>query len=333
MQSLRHLKLAILALFAVLTIGTGGYMILEGWSFLDSLYMTVITVATIGFREVHVLSTQGLVFTILLIIFGVGIIAYAIGSFAQFMVEGHLQKILGRHQLEKKIDRLHDHYIICGYGRIGSLICRELGEKPLPFVVIEQTAELCEKIAAEGHLYLQGNATEDDILLAAGIERARGLITVVSSDTDNVYITLTARGLNPELYILARASEEGSEKKLARAGASKVISPYTIGATRMAQAVLRPSVMDFIEIATAGQNLELQLEEIRVQSGSKLNGQSLEQTGIRKDLGLIIVGIRSGSAPMIFNPPADTSISPGDILIALGPQSSIVELEQIALGP
>jgi len=329
-SSTRHLKLALLAICTVVSIGTFGYMLIEGWSLLDSLYMSVVTLATVGYREVHLLSTSGMIFTIFLIVFGVGIIAYSIGSFAQFMVEGHLQKLLGRRQVEKKIAKLTGHYIVCGFGRIGSIICREFNERPCPFVVIEQHGDYCEKIAAEGYLYIQGNATEDDVLLAAGIERARGLITVVTSDADNVYITLTARGLCPDVYILSRAGDEGSEKKLSRAGATKVISPYNIGASRMAQAILRPSVMDFIEIATAGQNLELQLEEILVQNASRLVGISLEQTGVRKEFGLIIVGIRSGTAPMIFNPAAETVIVAGDILIALGPQPSIVKLENIA---
>lgn len=330
MHSTRQIKITLLAVVAVFSIGTLGYILIEGWSLLDSVYMTVLTLATVGFREVNPLSPAGMIFTIFLMIFGIGIIAYAIGVFAQFMVEGHLQKVLGRRQVEKKISQLSGHYIICGFGRIGSIICRELHERPVPFVVIEQNSDFCEKIAAEGYLYLQGNATEDEILLAAGIERARGLITVVTSDTENVYITLTARGLSPDLFILSRAGDEGSEKKLNRAGASKVISPYNIGASRMAQAILRPSVMDFIEIATAGQNLELQLEEIMVTSSSRLVGMSLEQTGVRKEFGLIIVGIRSGTAPMIFNPPAETLITSGDILIALGPQPSIVKLERIA---
>lgn len=330
MHAKKHLKFAILAICSVVSIGTFGYMSIEGWTILDSLYMAVITLGSVGFREIHPLSPAGMIFTILLIVFGVGIIAYSIGSFAQFMVEGHLHKIIGRRQVEKKIAKLSGHYIICGYGRIGSIICREFHDRPLPFVVIEQNSEQCDKIASEGYLYIQGNATEDEVLLNAGIERARGLITVVTSDTENVYITLTARGLSPDLFILSRAGDEGSEKKLTRAGASKVISPYNIGASRMAQAVLRPSVMDFIEIATAGQNLELQLEEIVISKDSRLAGLSLEQTGVRKEFGLIIVGIRSGHEPMHFNPPAETLISGGDTLIALGPQPSIVELEKIA---
>ncbi|HAD03735.1 MAG: potassium transporter TrkA [Desulfuromonadales bacterium GWD2_61_12] len=332
MDPIRRLRLSIFFLILVIGLGTCGYCLIEGWSPFDALYMTVITLATVGFREVHELSDAGKGFTILLIIFGAGIIAYTIGSVAQFMMEGQLRTLLGRRKVEKDINKLKDHYIICGYGRIGALIGRELRTKPLPFVVVEKSPHLCEKLDNDGVLYVQGNATDDEALIAAGILRARGLITVVTSDTDNVYITLTARGLNPDLFILARAGEEGSEKKLQRAGASKVISPYTIGAGRMAQAILRPSVMDFIEIATAGQNLELQLEEILVGNASTLIGRSLITSGIRKDLGLIIVGIKKCHGQMLFNPAPETIIEASDTLIALGQQSAIQNLERISGG-
>jgi len=311
--------------------GTAGYAVIEDWSFFDALYMTVITLATVGYGEVHRLSEEGKAFTILLILFGAGIIAYAVGSLIQFTVEGHLLGILGRKKVEKQIRKLKGHYIICGYGRIGHLICREFHNRPLPFVVVEREPDLCQKIEAEGFLHVRGDATDDEVLMAAGIERARGLVTVVTSDTENVYITLTARGLNPELFILARSGEEGSEKKLKRAGANKVISPYTIGANRMAQAILRPSVMDFIEIATAGRNLELQLEEIRVDAASALVGKSLVASGIRRDLGIIIVGIKKGDGQMVFNPASDVEIAASDILITLGQPAAIRNLEEIAL--
>ncbi len=332
MDSIRNLRFSIAILVLVIGCGTVGYSLIEGWTPFDSLYMTVITLATVGFKEVHDLSPEGKIFTIILIIFGAGIIAYAIGSLIQFMVEGQLRQILGRKKLEKQISKLKGHYIICGYGRIGTLICKELAARPLPFVVVEHNPERCEKLATDRILFVRGDATDDDCLMAAGIDRAKGLITAVTSDTDNVYITLTARGLNPDLFILARSGEEGSEKKLKRAGASKVISPYTIGAYRMAQAILRPSVVDFIEIATAGKNLELQLEEILVNPTSHLVGTSLITSGIRKDLGIIIVGIKKGDGKMIFNPASNTLIDSGDVLITLGQQSAIQNLEAIAGG-
>ncbi len=332
MDPVRHLKFSLLTLSAVIGLGTAGYSLIEGWDTFDALYMTVITLATVGFKEVHELSYEGKAFTIVLIIFGAGIIAYAIGSMIQFMVEGQLRSILGRIKLEKQINKLQGHYIVCGYGRIGALICREFQAKPLAFVVVEQDPQLCERLSHEGYLFVHGDATDDETLITAGIQRATGLITAVTSDTANVYITLTARGLNPELFILARAGEEGSEKKLQRAGANKVISPYTIGATRMAQAVLRPSVVDFIEIATAGQSLELQLEEVVVQGASRLAQQSLITAGIRRDHGIIIVGIKKGAGQMTFNPVPTTLIEAGDVLITLGQAAAIRNLERIAAG-
>jgi len=330
MDPIRHLRFLLIILLLVVGLGTTGYSVIEGWGAFDSLYMTVITLATVGFHEVHQLSDQGKAFTILLIIFGAGMIAYSVGSLIRFTVEGELRQLLGRKKLEKQISKLVDHYIICGYGRIGNLICKEFTARPLPFVVVEKDPQLCLRLHNEGYLFVEGDATDDDTLIAAGIRQAKGLITAVTSDTENVYITLTARGLNPGLFILARAGEEGSELKLRRAGASKVISPYTIGATRMAQAILRPSVVDFIEIATAGHNLELQLEEIRVRGGSRLVGKSLMTSGIRKDLGIIIVGIKKGDGQMVFNPASETRIETGDILITLGESPAIQNLDAIA---
>ncbi|HKK02026.1 MAG TPA: NAD-binding protein [Desulfuromonadales bacterium] len=332
MDPIKRLRFSLFILVLAIAFGTLGYMVIEGWNAFDALYMTVITLATVGFREVHTLSPGGRAFTILLIIFGAGIIAYAVGSLIQLMVEGQLRDILGRKKLKTQIRKLRDHYIICGFGRIGSLICRELHARPVPFVVVENHPNALEKLATEGFLHVRGDATDDETLVLAGIQKAKGLITVVSADTDNVYITLTARGLNPELFILARAGEEGSEKKLQRAGATKVISPYTIGATRMAQAILRPSVVDFIEIATAGRNLELQLEEIRVGAGSPLVNQSLIASGVRRDWGIIIVGIKKGDGQMFFNPAPATIIDKNDILITLGELSAIQNLEKIAAG-
>lgn len=332
MDPFRHLRFSIIALVSIIAIGTLGYSLVEGWSLFDALYMTVITLATVGFKEVQPLSDQGKLFTIILIISGTGMIAYTLSSLLQFTLEGQLRKILGRKKLESRISKLSDHYIICGFGRIGHLICREFQSRPLPFVVVEKDPQLVERVEREGFMFVEGDATDDETLQAAGIDRALGLITAVTSDTDNVYITLTARGLNPKLFILARAGEEGSEKKLMRAGASKVISPYTIGASRMAQAILRPSVVDFIEIATASENLELQIEEIPVADSSSLAGKTLIDSGVRQSMGIIIVGIKQVDGQMIFNPPPTRVIEPNSILIILGERPAIIQLEKIAGG-
>jgi voltage-gated potassium channel len=332
MDSLRHLRLSVALLVAIIASGTLGYRLIEGWQTFDALYMTVITLSTVGFKEVHNLSPDGKIFTIILIISGTSTIAYTLGRLLQFTLEGQLRRLLGRKKLENRISKLRNHYIICGFGRIGHLICREFQSRPTPFVIVEKDSHLIERLVREGFLFVEGDATDDETLQAAGIDHAKGLITAVTSDTDNVYITLTARGLNPKLFILARAGEEGSEKKLMRAGASKVISPYTIGASRMAQAILRPSVVDFIEIATTSEHLELQIEEITVSVKSELAGKSLIDSGVRQTMNIIIVGIKQTDGQMIFNPAPDKVIEPNSVLIILGQRKAISQLEIIARG-
>ncbi len=329
MDPVRRLKISIVILLLLLTLGTTGYVVVEGWGLLDALYMTVITLATIGFREVHDLTDQGRLFTMILIVFGVSTLGYLVSSMAQLMFEGQIQRIIGRKKVEKKIDALRDHYIICGFGRIGSMICRELAANDVQFVIVEHNTEVLEAIEDERYLWMKGDATQDDTLIHAGIEQATGLISVVSSDSENVYITLTARGLNPDLYILARSGEDGTELKLKRAGANKVVSPYAIGGMRMAQSILRPNVVDFIEIATASEHLDLQMEEISIPNDSDFAGHTLVTSEFRKQTGVIIVGIKKSYGHMIFNPNPHDKLDEGDTLIVLGDPTSVDKLEEL----
>jgi voltage-gated potassium channel len=316
----------ILVITAVIAYGTVGYMLIEGWSLLDSLYMTVITLTTVGYEEVHVLSDKGRLFSIVLMISGIGSMFYALGVGARVLLEGELRYILGRKRLSKKIENLKNHYIICGFGRMGKIICSELMQNKAPFVVIEGDPEIVATMDAD-ILALQGDATQDSVLKEAGIERAKGLISVLASDASNLYVVLSARGLNPNLNIVARASEEGAEQKLMRAGADNVVSPYFIGGIRIAHTILKPAVVDFIEFATKSGNLELQMEEVKVSAGSRINGQSLDQSGIRKDLGIIIVAIKRESGEMEFNPTSASVIREGDTLVAMGETKNLDALE------
>ena len=329
MDPVRHLKISFFVLLMLISGGTIGYMSIEGWRMLDAVYMTVITLGTVGFREVHDLSDGGKLFTMGLIVVGVSVLGYIVGSLAQIMFEGQIQRIVGRKKVEKKIEALTGHYIICGFGRIGSLICKEFKSNGLSFVIIEKNVAASERLSEDGYLYMKGDATLDETLLKAGINRAKGLISVVTSDTENVYITLTARGLNPDLYIMARSGEEGSDIKLRRAGANKVVSPYTIGGNRMAQSILRPNVVDFIEIATGNEHMELQMEEIDIPAHSAFVGETLVTSGFRKEIGVIIVGIKKSHGKMVFNPHSQTKIDEHDTLIVLGDPNSINKLEDL----
>jgi voltage-gated potassium channel len=329
---LRELKikllLALAMLLSVATFGTAGYILLEGWSFIDALYMTVITLASVGFKEVHDLSERGVIFTIVLIVVGVGTVAYTLSAAARIILEGEFQQVFGRKRLEKRLRALNDHYIICGYGRMGKIICRELKSEGIPFVAIEKNAESLPE--DEGLFTIEGDATHDELLRQVGIERARGLISVLPTDAENLYVVLSARELNPQLFIVARAGEEGSEKKLIRAGANKVVSPYHIGGLRIAHTVLRPAVVDFIEFATKSGNFALQMEEVSIPAGSGLSGMSLDQCGFGRELGIIIVAIKRAAGEMEFNPTFRSTINPGDTLIALGETPRLKKLEDLA---
>ncbi len=325
----RRLFISVIMITFMVTFGTVGYMKIEKWNFLDSIYMTIITLASVGFKEVRELSDNGRIFTIFLIIGGVGTVLYVLNNGAKIILEGEFKEIFGRRRLEKRIKEMKGHYIICGYGRMGKIICRELRNRHIKHIVIEKNPEtgISER---EDLLLLQGDATSDEVLKEAGIERAKGLISVLPTDAENLYVVLSARELNPDLFIVARAGEEGSEQKLIRAGANRVVSPYHIGGLRIAHTVIKPAVVDFIEFATRTGNIDLQMEEIAVKDGSKIAGMTLDECGIGRDLGIIIVAIQRVGGEMKFNPTFRTTIKPGDVLIALGETSKLKRLEELA---
>jgi voltage-gated potassium channel len=315
-------------LSALLVLGSLGFVWLEGWSFFDALYMTVTTLATVGYREVHPLSTIGQAYNMILIITGMGIMLYIVSTVARVVVEWEIREALGRRKLAKGIQKLHDHYIICGFGRIGEIISRQLKQRGFPLIVVDKDPDLPARLEELGYYYAVGDATKEEVLLEAGIDRAKGLVAVVSKDADNVYIILTARSLNPELFIMARAEELGAEQKLFRAGADRVVSPYEIGGRAMAHTILHPTVVDFIDLAMR-EGVELSMEEVAVGTSSSLLGLPLKDTGIRRRFDLIIVAIKRADGEMLFNPQPETPILAGDTLIAVGNRKNLDALEEM----
>jgi voltage-gated potassium channel len=313
----------------ILLTGTFGYMFLEEYAFTDALYLTIITVATVGYGDIVPHHPGGKILTVVLVLVGVSFVMYMFSKIVEAMVEGGLREILGKRQMKKQLNQLHDHYIICGHGRIGSVICQTLQESGRPFVVIERKEEEIQEILKKGYVEIAGEAAHDDVLIEAGIKRALALITVVGTDADNVFITLTAKGLNPNIMVLARSSgENGSETKLKRAGADKVISPYLIGGKRMAQSMLRPNVTDFIDLAMYRPDVSLCLEEILVTEKAPIHEKTLQQSNLRQQYDIIVIGIKRPGENMLFNPKPESTILTGDVLIVLGQEDQLAELEK-----
>ena len=323
--------MAFISIVFITAAGTIGYMVIEGWSFHDSLYMTIITITTVGFGEVHPLSVEGQFFTIILLIVGVGIILYLLGTEAKLLLEGQLEEYIGRSRLEKKISELRNHYIVCGFGRMGRTVAKEFKAKGIDILVIEK--EPVPQIDSEEYLIIEGDASNEEVLRAAGIMRAKGLVSVLPTDAENLFVVLSARELNSDLFIVTRASEESAERKILRAGADRVVSPYQTGGMRIVDTVLKPAVVDFIEFATKTGNVELQIEEVLIESDSKVSGKTLNEAAIGRDLGIIIVAIRKADGTMEFNPGSASKIESGDTLVALGEVSKLKELENYVLHP
>ena len=316
------------SLLAILVLGSLGFVWLEGWSFVDALYMTVTTLTTVGYGEVHPLSPLGKFYNMGLILAGMGVMLYIVTSLARVVVEGEIAEALGKRKLLKKIKKLSGHYIICGFGRIGEIIARQLKERGIHLVVVENNPDLIAPLDESGYYFVNGDATKEEVLLEAGIERARGLVSVVHSDASNVYIVLTARSLNPKLFIVARGEEPGSGQKLLRAGADKVESPYEMGGRKMAHTILRPTVTTFMDLAMH-EGVEWSMEEIRVGDTSSMIGTPLMDSTIRQKFELIVVAIKRADGEMLFNPTPLTTIMAGDTLILIGMRKNLEALEEI----
>ena len=321
----RRLLIQVAVATILLVIGTVGYHIIEGWSLFEGLYMTVITLATIGYGEVRVLSYGGRIFTMVLIMVGVILVGYLISNLTKALIENEIAAALGRRKLYKDISQLNDHFILCGAGRVGARVIDELQKKGVDFVVIERDETTAEKLLQEGILVLMGDATSETVLEGARIRSARTLITAASTDAENVYIVLTARGLNPDIYIVARANDVPAERQLRRAGANKVVSPVLIGSHRMAQAALSPAVADFIELTTMTESLDLFFDQAPIPPRSVLDGVKLKDSGIRA-FQVMIVAITPAGGEMIFNPDGEQTLRAGDLLIAIGDHAGLARL-------
>lgn len=327
-----HAKRALISVLlsvALIGLGCAGYMVIEDWTFMDALYMTIITLTTVGYGEVQKVGTEGRLFTVALLFLGVGFFLYLTGNIIQFLVEGRIRVVLGRRKLDTQINKLRGHFIVCGYGRIGRVLTRYLIQRYLDVVVIERSDSRVKGMDEDGVLYLLGEATDESILQRAGIHRARGLITAVATDADNVFLVLIAKQMNPDIFIVSRASQDSAKKTLMAAGADKVISPYDLGARRMAHAILRPTVIRFLEMAFADEDTDIELEEIRVGPDSELEGVALKDSGIRQNLDLIVITIQKSDGTMVFNPKADSVLEVGDIVVTVGRARSLKQLERL----
>jgi len=328
---MQRIILAVILLCCIVIIGTAGYILIQKWNLLDSLYMTIITIGTVGFHEVKELGPIGRMFTIIIIIFGIGIGSYTIANLSAFIIEGQIRNIFRGRKMEKQISDLKDHIIVCGYGNTGQETVDELSHAKKKFVVIENDVNKIDELKQHGHLVLDGDATDDEILQKAGVNNAKGLIATLSNDADNVYVVLTARGMNPNLRIVARAIDQLSCRKLIRAGADKVVSPYSIAGRRMARLLLSPGIVDFLEVMIQSEELELKIEEIKLSKGSSLEKKRLRESNIKSETdGAMVIGIHKKGNKIIVNPPGNTLLEEEDILYVIGNDSQIEKLKELA---
>lgn len=323
-EGFRRIRWAMLALVVALAYGVSGYMLLQGWPFLDALYMTVTTFTTVGFREVRPLDDTGRVFTLSVIAIGVALVLITIALAAQWVIEGQWGERARRRRMQRRIDGLSDHYLICAYGRVGRAIAREFEAEGVSFVVIDPKEDLQERMDQDAVPYLIEDPSEEEVLLRAGVRRARGLVCAVDSDATNVYITLMARSLNPDLFIVARASERGSDARLLKAGADRVVSPFVSSGRHMALVALHPRAADVVEVESGGAT-SLRLEELRIEAGSQTAGRSIaEAIGSTP-----VLAIRHPGGQITANPPQDHVLQQGDLVLMIGEE----DLPAVRRGP
>lgn len=330
MSNLLRRGLIIAALLvAVLSLGTAGFILIEDYPPLDAFYMALTTIATVGYMEVHPLSSAGRIFNSALIVIGVSSAFLAIGMMTQTVIEMEMGETLARRKAKRMIEKLKDHYIVCGYGRVGSGAAEELKSAGVPFVVVDRNQERVDEALRNGMLAMTADSTRDETLRLAGVERAKGVVAALETDADNLYLVLSAKTLNPGVRIAARTSEEESEQKLRRVGADVVFTPYSITGHRLALALLRPGVFEFLRVTSRNIGLDVSIEELKVSAASELAGKTLRQLQLRRDLGVIVLAIGKAGGQMLFNPPADAELAAGDTLIAMGERDNLSRLSAL----
>jgi voltage-gated potassium channel len=323
-------RLSVVLLVTIISVGTAGFVLIEGWDVFDAFYMTITTVTTVGYGEIHPLSRAGRVFNSGVIVLGAATVLYTFSFLMARLVEGDLQARWARRRRERMLDDLNHHFIICGFGRIGQIVAREFSRQNVPLVIIERDVERMQAAIDEGYLAVEADASSEDVLRRVGIGRARGFIAAVSTDADNVFAILTARLLRPDLFIIGRAETEDAKAKLVRAGADRVLSPYQIGGLQLAQTALRPAVVDFVQLATSSDNLDLNMEQVLIGPGAALAGRSIVEASLRQRFGVVVVGIQRATGTMEFNPPPEAIMGVGDYLVVLGQAKNLRELEAAA---
>ncbi|HUA58237.1 MAG TPA: potassium channel protein [Verrucomicrobiae bacterium] len=329
----RRILFLVLAVLATLSIGTAGFVLIEHYPPFDAFYMTLITMTTVGYAEVHPLSHAGRVFNSVLIMFGVTTIFIGIGAMTQTIIEAEFGNAFGERRKKRMIDKLKDHFIVCGYGRVGRGAAEELQRAGVPFIVVDTDPTRVERAMLTGLLAVAADATRDDVLRQAGIEKARGLVAALATDADNLFVLLSAKGLNPGIFVATRAAEEGAEEKMRRAGADAVYAPYAITGHRLAQSLLRPHVVQFLDFTTKDFGSDIAIEQVSVAETSEMISRTIRDMQIGRDLGVIVMAIRNRDGNMIFNPAADTAIRAGDHLIVMGQQEKLRMLESLLSGP
>lgn len=325
-NKLRHVYVGSGLIFLTAMIGVLGYMHIEHASFIDSIYMTVITITTVGYGEVFPLSDTGKIFTIFLIITGAGTAGYTATQLIDYIITGDLSNLFGRKKMNHVIDKMKDHYILCGFGRMGKIIAEILHDNGVPFVIIDPTDRKSET-ADDKYIFVTGDATHDAVLVKAGAARAKGLIAVVDTDVKNLYIVLTAKGLNKDLYIVAKVAQEEAHTKFVWAGADKIVSPYTIGGFSIANSIIKPNVSDFMSMALGKNEYGIQVEEVSVKKGSRLEDVAIMDSNVR-NLGIIIIAIRRNDGGFVYNPGPHEIIRTEDTLITLGHKEDFESLDK-----